>query len=156
MLVRNPFFDVTFTVPAVVRRGELFRLFATVTNIGHGVANDVHVSLDAARMSGVSLAGEATQRIDTLRAGDSRTLAFGFESQRTGQVVASYLHFDTQSAGGDLKFTLGVGERGISLSPDTLVLPVAVDALPEPVVEAAMRVLGQAWSVASAPSGSLP
>ena len=42
------------------------------------------------------------------------------------------------------------------LSPDTLVLPAAVDELPARVVEAAMRVLGQAWSIANAPSGTLP
>src|SRR5258707_5154644 len=57
---------------------------------------------------------------------------------------------------GTLRFTLGVGERGVPLSPDTLVLPTAVDRLPTGVVEAAMRVLGQAWSLASAPSSTLP
>ena len=43
-----------------------------------------------------------------------------------------------------------VGERGVPLSPDTLVLPAAVDALPASVLEAAMRVLGQGWSIANA------
>src|SRR6185436_16790083 len=72
-------------------------------------------------------------------------------------VVASYLHFDTSDgASGSVKFTLGVGERGIPLSPDTLVLPSSVDALPGPVIDAAMRVLGQAWSIANAPAGTLP
>src|SRR4029079_14114116 len=44
VLVRNPFFDMTFTVPSVVRRGERFMLYAAVTNIGPGIANDVTVS----------------------------------------------------------------------------------------------------------------
>ncbi len=156
VLVRNPFFDVTFTVPAIVRRGEPFTLYATVTNKGQGIANDVNLTLDASRMSGAHLTGDGTHRIDTLTSGDARTLAFQLESERTGQVVATYLKLDTTDGStGNLKFTLGVGERGIALSPDTLVLPSAVDALPLPVVEAAMRVLGQAWSIANAPPNTL-
>ena len=47
-------------------------------------------------------------------------------------------------------------DRGVPLSPDTLVLPSSVDSLPQNVVDAAMRVLGAAWSVANAPAGTLP
>jgi hypothetical protein len=157
VLVRNPYFDMTFTVPSVVRRGERFKLYASVTNIGQGIANDVTVSLDAAALSGAELVSDQTVRIDTLKAGDSQTLAFELESQRTGQVVASYLKLEGPGqSGGTLHFSLGVGERGVPLSPDTLVLPAAVDAVPVEVLDAAMRVLGQAWSVANAPAGSLP
>ena len=157
VLVRNPFFDMTFTVPSVVRRGERFKLYATVTNIGQGIANDVTVSLDAAALSGARLVSDQTVHIDTLRTGDSKTVAFELESQKTGQVVASYLKLEGPGqSGGTLRFALGVGERGVPLSPDTLVLPAAVDAVPVAVLDAAMRVLGQAWSVANAPSGTLP
>jgi hypothetical protein len=157
VLVRNPFFNMTFTIPSVVRRGETFSVFATVTNIGQSLANDVHVTLDASRTAGATLVGEATQRIDTLRPRDGRTVEFKFLSQRTGQVVATYLNFDTAGQnGGNLKFSMGVGERGVALSPDTLVLPTSVDELPPTVVEAAMRVLGQAWSISNAPAGTLP
>ena len=49
-------------------------------------------------------------------------------SERTGQVVASYLDFaTTNGTTGTLKFTVGIGERGVPLSPDTLVLPASVD-----------------------------
>jgi hypothetical protein len=157
VLVRNPYFDMTFSVPATVRRGERFKVFVTVNNISQSLANDVKVTLDASRMSGARAVGDLVQGIDTLRARDSRTLEFEFESQRTGQVVANYLRFDTQTGTtGEMKFTLGVGERGLPLSPDTLVLPSAVDDLPADVVAAAMRVLGQAWSVANAPPATLP
>src|SRR5262249_22011818 len=89
--------------------------------------------------------------------GDAKTVTFELRSERTGRVVASYQRFDTQDGStGSLDFTLGVGERGVPLSPDTLVLPSAVDALPSEVVDAGLRVLGQAWSVAGAPSGALP
>ena len=47
VLVRNPFFDVSFAVPTVVRRSEPFTLYATVTNKGEGIANDVRMTLDA-------------------------------------------------------------------------------------------------------------
>jgi hypothetical protein len=152
VLVRNAFFDVSFTVPSVVRKGEAFKFFVTVTNIGQGIGNDVNVTLDASRISGAHLTGEGTLRIDTLMPGDAETLAFDFAADRTGQVVASYLKFDSSGgASGDLHFTLGVGERGIALSPDTLVLPASVDGLPQDVVDAAMRVLGQAWSISSTP-----
>jgi hypothetical protein len=156
VLVRNPYFDITFTAPAVVRDGEPFSLFATVTNIGQGIANDLNVALDSGALSGLRLIGSGTQQIASLRSGDSAIVEFEFESQRTGQVVASYLNFDTTNGTrGDLNFTVGIGERGVPLSPDTLVLPAVVDRLPKPLVKAAMRVLGQAWSVANAPAGTL-
>lgn len=157
VLVRNPFFDMTFTAPAVVRQGEAFKLYVTVNNISQALANDVRVTLDGARMSGARLAGDGTKSIDTLLARDSKMLEFDFIAERTGQVVATYLNLETDNGStGTLKFTLGVGERGIPLSPDTLVLPVAVDSMPPTVVAAAMRVLGQAWSISNAPSGTLP
>ncbi len=157
VLVRNPYFDMTFTAPAVVRQGEPFKMYVTVNNISQSLANDVRVTLDAARMSGAHLVGDATKTIDTLLARDSKVLEFDFVADRTGQVVATYLNLETDNgSSGTLKFTLGVGERGIPLSPDTLVLPTAIDFVPQPVVSAAMRVLGQAWSIANAPSGTLP
>jgi len=157
VLVRNPYYDVTFTVPTVVRRGEEFRVFATVTNIGQGIANDLSLSLDRSRMSGAQLTSDETVSTATLRPGDAHTFDYTFRSDKTGQVVASYLKFDTANGTtGDLKFTLGVGERGVLLSPDTLVLPSPVESLPGGLVEAAVRVLGQAWSVANSPPGTLP
>lgn len=156
ILVRNPFFDVSFVVPTVARRSEPFTLYATVTNKGEGLANDVSMTIDAAALSGLHLIGEGSQTIDTLMPGDAKTLAFEFESERTGQVIASYLRFEGPGATGNVVFRVGVGERGVVLSPDTLVLPAQVDLLPLPVVDAAMRVLGQAWSIANAPANTLP
>ena len=49
-----------------------------------------------------------------------------------------------------------MGERGIPLSPDTLVLPTSVANLPQSVIDAAMVVLGEGWSIANAPAGTLP
>ena len=157
VLVRNPYFNMTFTVPGVVRKGELFNVFATVTNTSQVAANNLTVNFDNASTSGVTLVSGLSPVIPTLNAGDSTTLTFQFLSLRTGQVVASYLNFDTQDGTtGNLAFTLGVFANGTPMSPDTLVLPSAVDNLPTDVVDAAMRVLGQAWSVATAAPGTLP
>jgi hypothetical protein len=158
VLVRNQYYDMTFTAPAIVRAGEEFKLFATVTNIGQAIGNDISVTLDASRMSGMHLVGEATQSIRTLYPGDAQSLEFRFEADVTGQVVASYLKFETDddAVTGQLNFTASIGERGVPLSPDTLVLPAVVDAVPGDVVKQAMRVLGQAWSAVNAPPGTLP
>src|SRR5208283_3524888 len=145
VLVRNPYFDMTFTVPGVVRKGELFNVFATVSNISQVAANNLTVNFNQGSVSGVSLVSPPSPVIPTLNAGDSTTLTFQFQSLQTGQVVASYLNFDTSDGTtGNLNFTLGVYANGTPMSPDTLVLPSSVDNLPTNVVDAAMRVLGQA------------
>ena len=157
VLVRNPYFNMTFTVPGVVRSGENFNVFATVTNISQAPANDLTVNIDSSSLSGVELTSGAIPPIPTLNPGDSTVLEFQFKSLRTGQVVADYLNFDTQDGTtGSLNFTLGIYGNGTPMSPDTLVLPTSVNNLPSDLVDAAMRVLGQAWSVATAPSGTLP
>ncbi|HEY6351400.1 MAG TPA: Ig-like domain-containing protein, partial [Candidatus Angelobacter sp.] len=157
VLVRNPFFDMTFAVPGIVRNGEQFSVYITVKNISQALANDVKVTIDSAQLSGAVLLSDPSQTINTIPAGGATTLKYQFKSLRTGQVVASYLHFDTtDGTTGELKFTLGVGERGIPLSPDTLVLPSSIQNLPQSVVDAAMLVLGEGWSIANAPAGTLP
>ncbi|HEX4603250.1 MAG TPA: Ig-like domain-containing protein, partial [Candidatus Angelobacter sp.] len=157
VLVRNPFFDLTFAVPAIVRNGEQFKVYVTVKNLSQSVANAVSLTIDSSRLSGATLLSDPTQLINTIAGGSATTLTYTFKSLRTGQVVASYLHFDTTDGStGELKFTLGVGERGIPLSPDTLVLPSSVENLPQSVIDAAMLVLGEGWSIANAPNGTLP
>jgi len=157
LLVRNPYFDMTFTVPSVVRSGEMFNVFTTVTNISQAPANSLTVSLDAASLTGMTLVSTPPPPIDTLAAGDSVTLKYTFKSTTTGAVVANYLNFNTNNGTtGTLNFTMGVYPNGTPMSPDTIQLPSAVDSLPSDLVSAAMRVLGQAWSVATAPPGSLP
>lgn len=49
---------------------------------------------------------------------------------------------------------MGIDERGVALSPDTIAMPDFVSALPTNLLAAANRVLGQALSVATA--GQLP
>jgi len=155
VLVRNPYFDMTFITPGTVRKDNEFNLYVSVYNVSRAIANDVSVTLNQASLSGAVLLGEATQTISTLMPGESQMLKFSFRSLRTGQVTASYLNLDTMDGStGTLRFALGVDSRNISLSPDTLSLPAF--SLPTDVTDAALRVLGEAWGAANAqmlPSG---
>jgi len=100
ILVRNPFFNMTFTVPSTVRSGEEFSLFVTVTNISQAIANLLSVTLNQASLAGATILGDSSQQIDTLLPRDSAALEFRFRSNQTGQLTASYLRFDgTESTG---------------------------------------------------------
>jgi hypothetical protein len=57
---------------------------------------------------------------------------------------------------GNIELRTGIGERGIALAPNSIVLPDDVEHLPMPLIVAAQRVLGQAFSIATAPAGGLP
>jgi len=157
VLVRNPYFDMTFITPGIVRSGNEFNLYVSVYNISRAIANDVSVTLNQASLSGAVLLGDATQSIPTLMPGESQMLKFTFRSLRSGQVTASYLRLDTEDGStGTLRFTLGVDSRNVPLSPDTLSLPADLSGFPADVIDAAMRVLGEAWGVANAYTGTLP
>jgi len=159
VLVRNPFFDVTFTVPSVVRDGETFKAAITLNNIGQGDGHDVRIRIIDAQVSGLQLLSDAEQSVLQIAAGEAHSFEYEFKSLKTGKVVATYLRFDPEpgvNVQGRVDFTIGVTDEGVPLSPDTLVLPASVNLLPGAVTYQAMRVLGQAWSIANAPRGSLP
>jgi hypothetical protein len=165
VLVRNADFHLAFGVPGTVRAQEEFTLWLTVTNTSSAHAALVRVSLGAG-LSGATLAPgeEETRSIEDLAPGESEAIPYRLIATQTGQVTASYLR--VQEGTGSLLFRLGVGERGVPLSPDTIVLPSSVRWLASPVevaarrnsrvVEAALRVLGQGLSIATAPPALLP
>ena len=155
ILVRNPNFSLTLSHPNVVRRGENYDLFATITNTSQVDANLVSISLDPRGVGGAQLLSDSRVEFSTIKAGESATAKFSLQSQRTGQVTANAVQSDEGILG---RFALraGVGELGIPLSPDTLVLPTFAGTLPSDLLEAAMGLLGQAYSVATAPEGALP
>ncbi|MFZ3207807.1 MAG: hypothetical protein WA140_03110, partial [Geobacteraceae bacterium] len=155
VLVRNPDFAVTLGHPATVRAGEEYDLFITVSNTGKSVANMVSVGLDPRALSGaVFVADEANSKsIDTILPGSAATVKFRLKSQRTGKVTATA--FESPEVRGRFILRAGVGENGIPLSPDSLILPYT-GALPSDLVISVVGLLGQAWSVATAPAGALP
>ncbi len=153
LLVRNPTFDLMLVHPDVVRRGESYTLEARLTNTSSLPANDVSITLDRARLGNVKLVGDATQKIGTLKPGETGTMKFLLKALRDGEVTSSYLYME--EGGISFQLTTGLGERNIQLNPDTLLLPQTLDGLPIQLREAILRVLGQAHSVATT-KGALP
>ena len=156
MLVRNPTFTLTFTHPDVVTAGEPYTLDVTVTNTVESPANFVSLNLYPAERQRRQRRGRAdATRSRSSPPGDSATVSFDLVSQLTGQVTAATLDSDENVAG---RFALktAVGELGVPLSPDSLVLPKEAGSLPTDLRDAALGLLGKAWAVATAPAAALP
>jgi hypothetical protein len=91
-------------------------------------------------------------RVPTIAAGDAETVRFELIARRNGRVTAAAFE-GTPGVAGAFVLRTGVGDAGIPLSPDTLVLPSYVYDLPHGFLAEAERVLGLAHSVATAPAG---
>lgn len=153
VFVRNPSFSVSLAHPRTIRAGEKYDLYATVTNTSKSVGNLVSVSLDPFAISGAQLISPERVSFETIGAGQAATAKFTLIAQQTGEVTFSSF---TGDVAGDIRLVTGVGERGIPLAPNAIVLPKTTDALPPALVAAAQRVLGQAYSIATAPAEALP
>jgi len=161
VLVRNPNFSLAFSHPRTVRAGEPYEASATVLNTGLVPANRLRVTLPKSSLSGAVFEGDQqpTVELGDLLPGETATARFRLRAQRTGSIKFSNLTTSEDSTRGSFTLTLGVDERGVALSPDTLLLPDLVTNLPPALRSAADRVLGQAISVATAgraPLGVLP
>ena len=156
VLVRNPRFSLAFSHPRTVRFGEPYEAHVTLLNTGETVANLVSVSLNENSLSGVVFEGdqEGTIELGNLAPGESATATFHLRSQRTGYVSFSNLTTSEESVQGSLRLSMGVDERGVTLSSDSIGMPEFAYELPGSLLNAAQRVLGQALSVATA--GRLP
>ena len=150
VLVRNPKFSLAFSHPRTVRAGEPYDAFATVLNTSASPANYVSISLSPASLSGGVLESDATVPLGTILPGQTATAKFHVRAQRTGAVSFSNLTTGDDSVQGRFRLSMGIDERGVALSPDTMGLPDYVQALPQDLLNAANRVLGQALSVATA------
>ncbi|MCU0256531.1 MAG: hypothetical protein MUF60_07290, partial [Vicinamibacterales bacterium] len=155
VLVRNPTFTLTFTHPDIVNAGEPYTLDVTVTNTSESPANFVSLNLFAQNLSGARLDDEPGKGIEFIAPNDSATVTFRLIAQRTGKVTAATLDSDENVAG---RFVLksGVGEFGVPLSPDSLVLPKEATSLPPELRDATLGLLGRAWAIATAPPAALP
>jgi hypothetical protein len=158
VLVRDASFAVTFTHPNVVRASNEYDLGMTIYNSGQTNINGAFAQLAPNSISGAELVNQDTGRRDfaaTIKRGESATVKWHLRANVTGAVTASYVKVGEGVSAG-LALVTGVGDRNIPLSPDSLILPEPVRHLPPPVVEAGRALLGQAWSIANAPPGSLP
>lgn len=157
--VRNPTFSITLAHPDVVREGEAYSIFATVTNTSSTPANLFQLGLNTRSMSGARLDDDEQdlKKLDSLGPGQAESFEFKLVAMTTGEVTGTVLLAD-EGINGSFILTTGVGDTGIPLSPDTLVLPKEARYLPDrpDLLFQAVRLLGQAYSVATAPAGTLP
>ena len=155
VLVRNPSFTLTFTHPEIVNAGEAYDLDVTVTNTSGSPANFVSVNLYSRNISGASLEGTDTHEVETIPPGDAAMVSFRLRSHVTGSVFATTLDSDEKVAG-RFELKTAVGELGIPLSPDSLVLPKEAGSLPESLRKASVALLGKAYAAATCPASALP
>ncbi|MCP4214762.1 MAG: hypothetical protein GY765_08890 [bacterium] len=167
VVVRNPEFSVTFSHPEVIRLGEEYDIFVTMTNTSPVPANLVSLTMPAERIIGCRLLSQSdTASFDSIAPGASETAKFHMQALETGKVMATA--FESEGGvKGQFLLTAGVGEHDIPLSPDTLVLPsyaykleeVDGEWVPDPLdrlLNTAMIALGEAYSIAVTPPGGLP
>jgi len=150
VLVRNPKFSMAFAHPRTVRTGEPYDAFVTVLNTSQIAANLVNVTLRGTSISGGVLESPETVELGSILPGQTATAKFRVRAQRTGSITFSNLSTSDDSLAGRFRLSMGVDESGVALSPDTLVLPDFANDLPDAILTAANRVLGQALSIVSA------
>ncbi len=166
VVVRDPRFAMTFFHPNVVRTGEFYDFRVAVTNVSTTPVYDLSLELPTNAISGARLVGanddlydeiedgdnNPIQRVAELLPGTTAMVKWKLNSLRTGRVVASAFN-SSNAIDARFVFEIGVGELGIPLSPESIVLPPVVDALPKAVLEPAIELLGLAHSLANAPNG---
>jgi|GEM_PF-5747628 len=158
-------FNLTFSHPDVVREGEAYSLYVTVTNLSRATQNLITVDLDEQHLTGVHPddPNDALRRtIETLAPGQAETVEYRMVAELDGKVVATTFQSSSSAGQGTIQLRTGVGELGIPLSPASLVLPRFSDRLDEPYVptgdflRANVRFLGLTYSLAVAPAAQIP
>jgi hypothetical protein len=155
VIVRNPEFGITFTHPAVIRKGEEYDVYVNMTNTSPVTANLVSLTMPKTRLVGTILLSDETVSWETIEPGESVTAKFHMQANETGKIRASAFEADS-NVSGRFVLSVGVGEQGIPLSPDTLVLPEWAYSLPNELINASLLLLGEAYSIATTPPGGLP
>ncbi len=157
VIVRNPYFSLAFGQPDVVREGEEYSLFVVVNNTSEVAANLASLTLPPGEVYGATMVSDSdpespvgTVRFRTIDPGDSAVAEFRLISRKTGRVTSAAFAGD-DGVNGVFQLRTGVDERGVPLSPDTIILSRYVKNLPEDLVYHAMRVLGLAHGAATAP-----
>jgi hypothetical protein len=151
VLVRDPKLAVTISHPDVVRNDEEYTLRLTVTNLAAAPVNSLTLSLAASGLSGVTPVGPSELSIATLLPGEAETLEFRLLSLRTGRVVASSVR-SPGTITPRFELSVGVGELGIPLAPNEIVLPRSTESLPPSLIRPALSLVGLGLSAATAPA----
>ena len=140
--VRDPTFALTFHHPSTVMAGEEYDLVVMVANVSETPANYASLSLLPRSISGATLVSESTVQIATIAPGDAQAATFRLRANRSGTVTATSLAAD--GVPGKFELRSAVGELGIPMSPNTLVLSPEAERLPENLYDAGLALLGQA------------
>lgn len=158
VVVRNPKFSFTFGHPDVVRDGEKYSLYVTINNTSTSDANLVSLTLFPGDISGATMVSDSDPgtplgmvKFDTIKAGDSAVTEFRFIARKTGKVTSTAFVGD-EGVNGVFRLRTGIGDSGIPLSPDSIVVPQFAENLPADLLYQAIRLLGLAHSVSTAPS----
>jgi hypothetical protein len=151
-------FQLAFNHPDTVRTGEPYSVYVTVTNLSRATQNLVTLELASENITGAHKADAQesfAKTIPTLEPGASETLEYKLIADVTGTCVATTFQA-TGGLSGVIHLRAGVGEAGIPLSPAALVLPRFTNLLPKSLVDGDVRLLGLAYSLATAPAGAAP
>jgi hypothetical protein len=154
VVVRDPTLGVTITHPDVVRTDEEYSLLLTISNTSNAPVNLLSFSLPVSSLSGVQVVGANSKTVATLPPGESEVVEFRLRSLRTGTVVASSVRAGSR-IDPRFEFAVGVGELGIPLSPDAIILPEATASLPPDLLRSALALVGLGYSLATAPTSAL-
>ncbi|HEX6904370.1 MAG TPA: carboxypeptidase regulatory-like domain-containing protein [Thermoanaerobaculia bacterium] len=153
VIVRDPTLNVTITHPDVVREGEDYTMLLTVTNTGTAPANLMTIRLPLEKLAGVEVVGPNEKTV-TVLPGDAEVVDFRLHPKRTGRVTATAARAPS-SITPAFELTVGVGENGIPLSPNAIILPRAADSLPPGLIRDSLNLLGLGFSLATAPPSLL-
>ncbi|MDQ3281070.1 MAG: Ig-like domain-containing protein, partial [Acidobacteriota bacterium] len=156
IVVHDPRFNVTFSHPEVVRKGNEYSTYAFITNMS---ATDQSIELanfvegcDINPGANVCRLNRDKTDLMTIPAGDMRMIEYRLRSNVTGQVFATAGSVsDTSTVQATIKLHMGVSESGIPLSPATLLMPWYAQYVNPEVVSANLQLLGLGYSLATAP-----
>gem|GEM_PF-6462551 len=154
VVVRDPTLGVTITHPEILRVDEEYPLRLTISNTGNAPVNLLTVSLPISGLSGTEVVGASSQTIPSLLPGESELVEFQMVSHRTGRVVATAVRHGSQ-IDPRFEFSVSVGELGIPLSPEAIILPDSTGNLPDDLVRHALALVGLGYSLGTAPVESL-
>lgn len=154
--VSDPRFQFNFVHPDNVRKEEAYTAYAFVTNTS---ASSQTIALDTRDIKDCSsnvfvshicrVEGDPAPQI-TLAAGETKSIAFRLKTDVTGHAYAGVVAADAGISGA-ISLSMGVSDRGIPLSPATLVLPYYARFVDSNLVDKHLQFLGLGYSLATAP-----
>ncbi len=153
VIVRHPSFFVALDHPDTIREGEAYTITAAVTNTSGTAANQVSLAIDQNALSGAQLLSDPVVALGEIAPNDTSLATFQMKALRTGRVQGTAV-FSDGSLSGAISLEAGIGELGVPISPDTLILPKETSEFDPALMTPARQLVGLAWSLAKSPAGT--